>query len=81
MTKETLNGLFKRKGVSIVDVAEFLGISKVSVFLWLKGRNCPGEQYIELLAKLLDCTPYEVFLAWVRTRIKASGWIKTKGGK
>lgn len=45
------------KGRSQKELAEFLGVSRQTLYLWIKGEREPGQEYIEKMAEYFGITP------------------------
>lgn len=45
------------KGVSQKELAEFLGVSRQTLYLWMKGEREPGQEYIEKMSEYFGVSP------------------------
>ena len=45
------------KGRSQKELAEFLGVSRQTLYLWIKGEREPGQEYIKKMAEFYGITP------------------------
>ena len=45
------------KGVSQKELADFLGISRQTLYLWIKGERQPGREYLEKMAAFFQVSP------------------------
>lgn len=52
---KNLIGLINRRGLSQVDVANYVGVSEASVSLWCSGKNTPRMSKVDKLCELLNC--------------------------
>jgi transcriptional regulator with XRE-family HTH domain len=43
----------KKRGVSVVEVAESIGVSAASIYLWETDRGRPGDANLSALCKVL----------------------------
>ena len=53
---------YRKKNIfSQADIAERIGVSQQAVAKWETGKSMPRADKLPLLAKLLNCTTYELF--------------------
>jgi transcriptional regulator with XRE-family HTH domain len=52
-----LDQLMKDAGVSVVDLARHVGVSRVTVYGWLHGRQRPSHERLRVIATKLAKTP------------------------
>lgn len=57
MLKDRLKTIRLEKGLTMVQVAEKLGVSYPVYSQWERGKRTPKEETIQRLAKALDVTP------------------------
>lgn len=57
MIGERLRSLLKEKGISQIELANYLGVHRNTVGDWLKGRMEPGAINAYKIADFLDCDP------------------------
>ena len=55
-----LNENISKKGVRQIDLANYLGVSKMVVHHWMKGLNAPTINYIPEIAKFFNVSVLEV---------------------
>lgn len=55
-----LKSLLREKRVTQKSLAEFFGVSKITVGGWVKGNYLPSGNRLIQLAKLLEVTPEEL---------------------
>ena len=48
--------LLERRGLSQVDLANYLGISEAAVSLWISGKNSPRMSKVDKICELLNCS-------------------------
>lgn len=71
LTAEDIRTLREMRGWSKTDIAELIGVSRMTIFHWENGTFIPsGESQIRLKHYLLDIEPNEVFR---NTRRKEKG--------
>lgn len=64
MSEQELNMIFgrnllkllERRGLSQVDLANYLGISEAAVSLWISGKNSPRMSKVDKICELLKCS-------------------------
>lgn len=54
MSETTLEVILKNKNISYVQLGEQLGVTKQLVSLWATGKRQIGEQYVDLIAEILN---------------------------
>jgi transcriptional regulator with XRE-family HTH domain len=54
---QQLRSLREAQGLSVRDLADLVGVSKVTIWKWEKGESEPRTRMILPLAKALDVTP------------------------
>ena len=53
----------KAKGITSVELAGRVGVSKTMVSYWLSGKNFPTPENIEAIAKALGVEPWELLVS------------------
>ena len=59
-----LKALMQQQGITTIELAKALGVSRQSVAYWLSDRNCPTPETSQKIAEL-----FETSLVWLRTGI------------
>ena len=52
----------RRKGYTQEELAEELGINRVTLNGYLTGKNMPNFRFVTKLAKVLGCTPNDLYI-------------------
>lgn len=53
---DNLTRLLKEKGAKAIDLAKFLGVSKVSVSEWVHGKKLPRMDKVDKMCVFFNCT-------------------------
>lgn len=52
----------RRKGYTQEELAEELGTTQAMISGYLNGKNIPSFRFVTKLAKILDCTPNDLYI-------------------
>lgn len=56
-----LKELMRQKGVSSIELASVLGVSKTMVSYWINGKNFPSPEKLEAIAETLKVPVWQLF--------------------
>ena len=57
---ENIKAFMRRKGLTQIQVADYIGISEAAVSAWCNGKKTPRMNKIDKLCELFGCTRTEI---------------------